>query len=185
MGYTAIDNGYRSCIMCVTNKPVHEFYAYAYKTKQGKPSMRYESRCKDCSRARRKEYYANNTVRSLSAARRYKRLNRDVLAQRRAAYRLANREATLASRRASQARRKAHQPGGATGADYERVLAEARFGDRYLDVYSGELIDQPTVDHIEPLCKGGAHDYWNMSVTSLANNSQKHARSLLIWLRLR
>jgi hypothetical protein len=42
-----------------------------------------------------------------------------------------------------------------------------------------------TVDHIQALSKGGAHDYWNMCVTSLANNSQKHARSLPVWLALK
>lgn len=185
MGYTVVEDGKRRCINCNQLKAVEEFYSYPYKTRQGKQSIRSESRCKSCGRARRKAHYWQNTAQSQATAVRYKRANRDAVNAQVKAHREANRSASLAIRRASQAKRRAQQVATANGAVYQRVIEEARFGDKYLDAYSGELIDVPTVDHIQALSKGGAHDYWNLCVTSHASNSQKQTRSLLIWLLVR
>jgi len=185
MGYTVVLDGKRACISCKAVHPITEFYVYPYTTKQGKRSVRTDSRCKSCARDRRKAHYYENSVASRETAIRYKRKHRGVLNKRVEIYRLANRELVLAQRRASQAKRKAQVIATATGADVMQILEEARIGDAYLDAYTGELINDPTIDHIEPLSRGGSHDYWNMCVTSLSNNSTKHARPLLTWLALR
>lgn len=39
-----------------------------------------------------------------------------------------------------------------------------------------------TMDHIEPLAKGGAHDIDNIVAACLSCNSSKHDRPLLLWL---
>ena len=64
----------------------------------------------------------------------------------------------------------------------EQTLELARIGDKYLDAYSGELIEEPTIDHIVPLSKGGTNDLDNLCVTSLSNNSSKFNDDLLVWL---
>jgi 5-methylcytosine-specific restriction endonuclease McrA len=64
----------------------------------------------------------------------------------------------------------------------EETLELARIGNQYLDAYTGELIDEPTIDHIIPISKGGTNDADNLCVTSLSNNSSKFNDSLLIWL---
>lgn len=62
------------------------------------------------------------------------------------------------------------------------VLAEAKFGDKYLDAYSGQLIDVPTIDHIEALSLGGSNEPENLCITSFANNHSKSDLPLIIWM---
>lgn len=70
-----------------------------------------------------------------------------------------------------------------------RTIAECRelwrVGDKYLDAYTGELIDDPTIDHIIPIDAGGTNDPDNLCVTSLSNNSSKGTLPLLYWYLLR
>lgn len=67
----------------------------------------------------------------------------------------------------------------------EETLSLARVGDKYLDAYSGELIDTPTIDHIVPLSLGGTNDVDNLCVTSLSNNSSKFNDLLIVWMAKR
>jgi len=103
------------------------------------------------------------------------------------AYQAANIDLVRARRRASEQKRRyaVLATADVNGDTIQKVLDEARFGDRWLDAYSGELITNPTIDHIEPLVRGGVHTYENLCVTSRANNGRKHARSLLVWLAVR
>jgi len=111
--------------------------------------------------------------------------NKDRYAASIKAYRDENREKTLRQRVISEQKRTAAKFGQEDNALIERVLAEARFGDKYLDAYSGDMIDKPVVDHIVPLSRGGAHAYENLCVTSRSNNSTKHAKPLLVFLATR
>jgi hypothetical protein len=65
------------------------------------------------------------------------------------------------------------------------VLESYRIGSLYLDAYSGQLIAEPSVDHIVPLSAGGNCDADNLCVTSLANNQAKNDKPLLIWMATR
>lgn len=61
-----------------------------------------------------------------------------------------------------------------------------RIGDKYIDAYTMELIDSPTIDHIIPLAAGGSNDVGNFVLTSRANNSSKRDGNLIGFLwRLR
>lgn len=175
----------RACISCLSVKPATEFYVYEYVTTQGKSSVRHESRCKDCARARRRASHAANRPTELKKMTERREKNRDRYRASLYAFREANRSHVLAQRVAHQQRRTARKHGQDDNALIERVLDEARVGDRYLDAYSGELIDRPVVDHIVPLSAGGAHAYENLCVTSRPNNSSKHAKPLLVWMATR
>jgi 5-methylcytosine-specific restriction endonuclease McrA len=64
----------------------------------------------------------------------------------------------------------------------EQTLEQARVGNKYLDAYTGDLIDIPTIDHIVPISKGGTNDADNLCITSSSNNSSKFNDDLVIWL---
>lgn len=175
----------RECITCRATKSGDEFYSYGYTTNQGKRSIRHDSRCKDCAKARRKEMHGRNRTSELQkmAARRKK--NRDRYLANLYGFRMANRDHVLTQRVVHEQKRTAKKYGKPDKAMIDRVLAEARFGNRYLDAYTGELIDNPVVDHIVPLSRGGEHAYENLCVTSRQMNSSKHSKQLLVWLATR
>lgn len=170
------------CIMCGQQKAPTEFYRYPYTTNQGKRSIRSESRCKPCARARRLARYADRGEHERSVARAYKAKNKSRVDAKARQYRTENAELLRAQRRGYEAKRRV-KAGGLERSLTARVLAEYHMGDGlYLDAYSGALISDPTVDHIVPIAKGGKHEYDNLCVTSKANNSSKHTRSMLQWL---
>jgi 5-methylcytosine-specific restriction endonuclease McrA len=187
MGYSVIINGARRCITCGDSKPVAEFYCYPYVTKQGKSSTRTDSRCLECNRSRRRRRYAQNKPRENCWSRDYHAKNNEAVSRRVTQYRQADPERCRLQKRIAQQKRKARA--GISAAEnrelIERVLAEAMIGDKYLDAYSGELIDNPQIDHIVPLKNGGAHTYDNLCVTSAFNNGSKHCTPMLIWLATR
>lgn len=183
MGWTVIKDGKRLCITCKGMMPTSEFAAYAYWTKQRKRKRRHNSRCKTCESVRRADRYARDGHITRAEAREYKNKNKGILNEKVRIYRTNNAEIVRLQRRSSEAKRKDSRCGsGANGLVYKRVLDEARLGDLWLDAYSGCLISEPTIDHIVPLSRGGRHEYDNLCVTSLANNSSKHNRPLLIWM---
>lgn len=100
------------------------------------------------------------------------------------AYQAARRKANPRANAAMTARRKAMKlaaPGrGVTAAQWRQVLGDS-LG---LCVYCGER-RVLTMDHIEPLAKGGAHDVDNIVATCKPCNCSKNNRSLLVWLAMR
>lgn len=187
MGYTVIINGARRCIMCENMKPLAEFYSFPYLTKQGKQSTRSESRCIDCARSRRRKRYGEIKDRENRQSRAYHAKNSETIKDRVTSFRQTNAEHCRLQKRIYQQKRKAKSdmPAAENRELIERVLSEARFGDKYLDAYSGQLIDNPQIDHIVPLKSGGAHAYDNLCVTSGFNNGSKHCTPLLVWLATR
>lgn len=175
----------KTCIMCGTEKPASDYYAVRYTTKQGKSSVRLEPRCKECARARRKHAHHSNRAAELVKMKVRREKNRDKYLASLNAYRAANRGLILRQRVISEQKRRAAKAGQDDRAMIARVLDEAKIGDKWLDAYTGELIDKPEIDHIVPLTKGGAHSYENLCVTSGFNNRSKNNRSLLVWLATR
>lgn len=53
---------------------------------------------------------------------------------------------------------------------------------KYLDVYTMELIDYPTIDHVIPLSQGGDSSADNLAITSRQNNSRKRDQSMIMFL---
>jgi 5-methylcytosine-specific restriction endonuclease McrA len=173
----------KRCIRCKEPKPLAEFSKYPYITNQGRESFRYESRCKACNRARRMERYKANQEAQRADHRAWAKENREHINS----YRRGNPK-ILVSRLASEHKRRArgwrndHGPGRAAVAE---ALALARIGSKYLDAYSGELIDRPTIDHVTPLSLGGSNAQDNLCVTSRWNNTSKHDDLLIVWLARR
>lgn len=175
----------KSCVSCGDIKPAKEFYIYRYTTSQGRQSSRLDSRCKQCARKRRTERYASRRRHENAVALAYKDKHRAELNKKASIYRANNLAKVRTQRIISQQKRRL-RIAGVAAVDVRRLTTEAldsaRFGDRYLDAYSGVLIDDPQVDHIVPISKGGTHAADNLCVTSRCNNSSKHTSSLLEWL---
>lgn len=85
------------------------------------------------------------------------------------------------ARNATYCARKSLAPGrGVTPAEWQQVLAES-LG---ICAYCNEC--KPlTMDHIEPLVRGGAHDIDNICAACLSCNSSKNDTPLLLWLAMR
>jgi 5-methylcytosine-specific restriction endonuclease McrA len=177
----------RTCITCNEARQSDSFYRYAYTTTAGNPGHRYDSRCKPCARARRIGDYSRNTEARKAVAREWKASQGEAALQKVRDYRVANREKWLLQKRAYEAKRRS---GGSLDSAaavrlVRRVLDEARVPGGYLDAYTGEIINDPEVDHIVPLARGGAHEYDNLCVTSGFNNRSKRDTPMLVWMARR
>lgn len=172
---------HRVCITCGETKPSSEFYCYPYTTGAGNLSRRFEPRCRGCAKARRIERYKRKLPKDAETLALYRSENRERLNASLAAYRAANPAKVRAQRVESECRRRIAKSGKKMGL-VAQVLDEYRIGDKYWDAYACELIEAPTVDHINPLSRGGSHSYDNLCVTSLSNNSSKRNQPLLLWL---
>jgi 5-methylcytosine-specific restriction endonuclease McrA len=179
----------RECAICKAIKPASDFYSYRYITNQGKYSIRLETRCIPCSRERRKKQYRDRDhAKQHSKNQAYRAANRDRIIANVNAYRAANRDKVLLQRILSERKRRMRgYIRNHTGVRkiIDEALELARVGDKFLDAYSGELIDRPTIDHIVPLSAGGEHVLDNLCITSFQNNRSKRSAPLLVWLAKR
>ena len=178
----SVKNGAKTCIMCRESLPVEQYYVWKYTTNQGRESSRYESRCKACSRQRRKDYTAEKRV-ACNEKQRIRRANNPERT-REQAKRNKDNDRARAQRVASEAKRRAKcgRPSKETAALFTRVMDEAAMCGGWMDAYSGRIIHNPTIDHIVPIARGGQNEYENLCVTSRQNNSRKRATPLLLWL---
>lgn len=170
----------RKCCTCAIVKSNTEFHQQRYER-----GIRFKSECKSCGSARGKILRQADPEKWKQKCRNWRKQHPDERLAYDREYRDKNREKWQIYGRKNYANRKAAKFNPASPATKEAVaqtLAQARFGDQYLDAYSGELIDDPTIDHIVPLSKGGTSDPDNLCVTSKANNASKHNNDLLIWL---
>lgn len=175
----------KRCCACKAVKPASAFGQYRYTTNQGKSSVRLDSRCRACNRVRDASRHAANRETANAATRAHHRANRQELNRCLRHYRSQNLTKVRLQRVVSEQKRRLRGYNACVKAVREvteRALELARFGDRYLDAYTGALIDNPTIDHIVPLSDGGAHTDDNVCVTSRAMNSSKHNTPLLLWL---
>lgn len=186
MSYSVVTaTGERPCSQCGQVKVCAEFPQYAYTTAQGKRSRRYDSRCRDCQRERRRARHVRQREHSLATARAWRQKHPQRARAAITAYRQAHRDVLLRQRVVAEQKRRLRGYNRCVvrvKAVTEEALAMARVGTRYLDAYTGDLIDRPTIDHIVPLCRGGEHAAENVCVTSKAMNSSKHATPLLVWM---
>lgn len=154
----------RKCHICGEHKDESQFSRYAYTTLQGKRSVRFESRCRECNAERRRHY-------------------RQPGEQKR--YRESNPHRTMLQSSVSKIRRRLRKY-GVMVPDATRITLDAfesyRVGDKYLDAYTGKLIDRPILDHVVPLCKGGLHEPGNLCVTSYEVNRDKSENDLIAWM---
>lgn len=170
----------KHCILCERERPLTDFYAYGYITKQGKRSTRYESRCKDCARARRMARYEllGDAERATSNA--WKRANREHLS----AYNSAKQKDQdhRAMKAKSQRLRKARtRSGQGDNAAIRAIYAEAIRIEKliaFCPVFAlPELGYKMHVDHIHPLSKGGLHHEDNLQILPIGINMRKGVKT--------
>ena len=55
----------------------------------------------------------------------------------------------------------------------------------FRDAYSGEILDKDTrsLDHIQPVSRGGTNNIWNLVPTTRINNSSKNNKDMLLWYK--
>jgi 5-methylcytosine-specific restriction endonuclease McrA len=169
----------KKCICCGEKKPLSEFYSYGYTRKDGLRSTRYESRCKPCAQARRRETVKADPERYAEESRRWRAKN----VERRANY---NRErqqrAEIKALKAYHQRlRKARMPSGANDNDAIRAIyAEAIRVEKIVaccpvfDLL--EIGKKMHVDHIVPLARGGKHEASNLQILPSGLNMRKGAK---------
>lgn len=176
MGYSSVKDGQKRCIACDTWKAVGEFHAYAYTTKQGKPSRRLHSSCKACASVQRKAKRTSDGGRHLEVARAWKEKNRDRI-------RAYNRRRQLDPEHRKlkafhQRLRKARMRSGAGDDEAIRAIyAEALRLEAIIAVCPvfdlPELGKKLHVDHIVPLARGGTHTADNLQILPIGLNMRK------------
>lgn len=166
----------KACILCGEERPLSSFYSYGYTTKQGKASTRYESRCIECSKARRKADYRASPDRDAATSQRWRDANRSRIS----AYNLARQ--TSSAHRANKAKaqriRKATlRSGEGSSAAIKAIYAEAIRIEQLVSccpVFGlPELGYKMHVDHIIPLSKGGRHVASNLQILPAGLNLRK------------
>ncbi len=189
------------CKQCGETKPIDQFSLSGWRIRANGERRRYRApHCKSCSNERRRNtpgtrakkaaYQRKYRLRDLESFKIAKRISRQNNKESHNARSRRWVEANLEKRRLtlviSEQRRRLEQgwnkKSPAIRQAIEQTLELARFGDQYLDAYTGELIDKPTIDHIMPISAGGTNDADNLCVTSLSNNSSKCDDSLIVWL---
>lgn len=151
----------RRCITCEQEKSTDEFYQYQYVH-----GYRYDSRCKDCARARRRE--------------RYKKVGKLERRQHREWY-AANTEAQKAYRKERQ-KDPEHRRNKAKAQRVRkaRIRAGTQVHCGSITKLYQEAMELETltgikfhVDHIVPLCKGGTHEIGNLQILTAKDNLRK------------
>lgn len=176
----------KRCLKCKKVLLAEDFYKYRYLTNQLKLSYRLAPTCKNCSNAQRRISRKLDPERQAEITKRYKVKHAEEIREWTKAYRqLPENKRRHAASENIRRMKGVNRSKKSDMVAIDEALELARFGDRYLDAYSGELIDKPTVDHIIPLKSGGSHDSDNLCVTSRINNISKHVKPLIIWMAYR
>lgn len=184
MGFNRVRDGMRPCIECGLTLAVAEFSAYPYITRQGKPSVRYDSRCRPCSRERIQRRRADPAKREQdrAASLDWKRANRDAVAALIRDKRKTDpsfRASKAAYQRARKARMRAGLGRGRNEPEILAIYAEAKAAEAKLAacVECDDPLEMTMhVDHIVPLARGGKHVLANLRIVSARENLQKGAR---------
>lgn len=166
----------KQCVLCGEAKPLADFYCYEYTTRQGKRSARYESRCKPCSKERRKERSCANPGMDAAISRRRRQLKPEWYVE---YYKRRQQSAEVKALKAFHQRlRKARMRSGA-GDDgaIRAIYAEAMKIEQI--VANCPVFDLPElgkkihVDHIIPLARGGKHIASNLQILPAGINMRK------------
>lgn len=154
-------------------KACHKEASYQSRLKHLDTQRRYQQSRPDKNRGYTAKYRAKNLDKTRAYAREYARQHPEIVG----AYNKAHPEKIVeyaAKRRA----RVMEAPGaGVTAKQFEEL--KEYFGHRC--AYCGKQ-GKLTMDHVEPLTLGGAHDISNIVPACFPCNSSKHNKPLLLWL---
>jgi 5-methylcytosine-specific restriction endonuclease McrA len=171
----------KQCILCEETKPLSGFYAYGYTTKQGKQSTRYESRCIECSKARRKRQWLADPEKGKLSYKKWRQRNYCHVNEYAKRYRTSDRgrEARARSQLLRWSRQRVGEAGGENRAEIRAIYAEARRIEKLVadcPVFSlPELGRKLHVDHVIPISKGGTHTIDNLQILPAGLNMRKGA----------
>lgn len=167
--------------MCDISKPLTAFSSYAYTTRQGKRSARYESRCKACAVLRTAERWKKNRGKMAAQARQWRDSNREHIA----VYNLERQQNPehRALKAYHQRLRKARlRSGEGDDAAIRLIYQNAKVIEKLVancPVFDfPELGHEMQVDHVVPLARGGRHIAENLQILPKGLNMRKGTRCL-------
>ncbi len=178
MGWTVIKDGRRACITCCESKALSDFYSYRYTTTQGKSSRRYDSRCRDCARARRLARFYRDHSRALAVSQEWKKRNAEHVKAYAAAYRALpeSRKAHNFHQRIRQAKSRAS--GEYSQQDIDDLMAKQR---GKCAACRKSVRKTFHVDHILAIANGGANDKHNLQILCPYCNCSKQDKDAIKW----
>lgn len=166
----------KSCAICKEVKPLSDFYAYGYTTRQGKRSTRYESRCRPCAQKRRRDFVASNPVLNSAQCKAWRDARPGLTAEYSRAYRQTE-EGRSTKAKLQRLRKARMRSGQGDNAAIRAIYAEAVEIERL--VANCPLFDLPElghkmhVDHRIPLARGGLHHEDNLQIVPAGINMRK------------
>lgn len=166
----------KSCAICKEVKPLSDFYAYGYTTRQGKRSTRYESRCRPCAQKRRRDAIAQNPELARAQSRAWRAANPHITADLCREYRQTPSGRAMKAK-AQRLRKARARSGQGDNAAIRAIYAEAVEIERL--VANCPLFDLPElghkmhVDHRIPLARGGLHHEDNLQILPAGINMRK------------
>jgi 5-methylcytosine-specific restriction endonuclease McrA len=166
----------KACIRCGESKALNEFYQCAYTRRDGIRSTRYESRCKDCAKERRKERSRANPGMDADISRKRRQEKPDWYPQyNRERQKLPEVKALKAYHQRLRKARMRAQAGD--NAEIREIYAEAMRIEQIVaccPVFDlPELGKKMHVDHIRPLARGGRHVASNLQILPIGINMRK------------
>lgn len=157
----------KHCIICREEKPLAEFYTYAYTTRQGKRSTRYESRCLPCAKSRRRAQHAANRDVEIEVSRKWREANPEAMIAHRRAYQASTHGKRVKAK--NQRARGARIRSGTPGHEKKEIMAVYAEALELEAIFGVKL----HVDHITPLSKGGKHELGNLQIMTARDNLLK------------
>lgn len=171
----------KTCIVCGGSKLLSEFYAYGYRT-HGKRSVRYDSRCKPCARARRRAQHHADPIRSAETSRSWRERNPEMVKDGALAYRRSDhgRKTRALIQRMRAARKRASVDLDEDPEAIRAIYEEAARVEKIIaccPVFDDPILTKRMdVDHIIPLSKGGRHISSNLQILPHGLNIRKAAK---------
>ena len=169
----------KKCATCGESKALDQFYSYGYVTNQGKASTRYESRCLECARVRRRNSCHANPEYERRKHREWNLANSEKVKS----YRAEKQKCPLhkANKAKAQRLRKARcRSGQGDNAAIRAIYAKAMEIERIIascPVFAlPELGYKMHVDHIVALANGGLHHEDNLQILPAGINMRKGAK---------